>query len=290
MAFLTSGLLRRVALPLRASNPGLYDSLNRVRKSVLTRGRDLDAYQGVAFDRFARRVPIEGRRILEIGSDGDLKLLRQMLARGARAAVGVNNDPDLAVTARDLASGPARLLRADATALPFPDGSFDAVFSVATFEHILDLPAALLELHRVLVPGGVVHTNFGPIWSSGKGHHLRVRVGEQRAWHGNPKLNPLPDFCHLLLDPDQLRAALQSRVSAQLHEPIVEWVYANRGINRMFHHEYLDAFDRSPFEIESVVPERDPVSPQLLRILQFAYPKEQAFDVTNTEVILVKGR
>jgi len=39
-------------------------------------------------------------------------------------------------------------------ALPFPDHSFDAVFSHALFEHLTDKPKALGEIQRVLKPGG----------------------------------------------------------------------------------------------------------------------------------------
>jgi SAM-dependent methyltransferase len=288
MPLLTAGWLRRAALPLRAANPGLYGSLNQLRKRVLTRGRDLAGYQAVALDRFAKRVALRGKCVLEIGCDPEMKLLKQFSAHGAASCIGLNNDPELFAGSSERKDGGLRLVLGDVAALPFPDQSFDALFSVATFEHILDLPRALREMHRVLRPLGVVYANFGPIWSSGKGHHVRVRVGEERAWHGDPRLNPLPDFCHLLLGPAELRAALIGRVSPVLEQPIVDWVYSDTNINRMFHHEYVREFMRSPLRLESLTPERDPLSPQLQRILAFKYPNERAFDITNTEVILVK--
>jgi len=41
-------------------------------------------------------------------------------------------------------------------ALPFPDNSFDAIFSHALFEHLQEPVQALRELWRVLKPGGIV--------------------------------------------------------------------------------------------------------------------------------------
>jgi ubiquinone/menaquinone biosynthesis C-methylase UbiE/uncharacterized protein YbaR (Trm112 family) len=42
----------------------------------------------------------------------------------------------------------------DAHRLPFKDGTFDAIVSYNTFEHLADPPAAAAELRRVLKPGG----------------------------------------------------------------------------------------------------------------------------------------
>jgi len=42
----------------------------------------------------------------------------------------------------------------DATAMPFPDSSFDLIVCQAAFKNFLDPIAALNEMHRVLRPGG----------------------------------------------------------------------------------------------------------------------------------------
>jgi SAM-dependent methyltransferase len=51
-----------------------------------------------------------------------------------------------------------RLVRADVRVLPFPDDSFDAVWCMAVLLHLpkADAPAALVELRRVLRPGGLL--------------------------------------------------------------------------------------------------------------------------------------
>jgi arsenite methyltransferase len=51
-------------------------------------------------------------------------------------------------------AGRVGLVKADATALPFPDATFDAATSIQVYEYIADLSTALAELHRVLRPGG----------------------------------------------------------------------------------------------------------------------------------------
>jgi ubiquinone/menaquinone biosynthesis C-methylase UbiE len=48
-----------------------------------------------------------------------------------------------------------RVVRADVTALPFPDESFDAVVLGEVIEHVADDVSALEETRRVLRPGGV---------------------------------------------------------------------------------------------------------------------------------------
>ena len=49
---------------------------------------------------------------------------------------------------------PVRLSNADATRLPFADGSFDVVYSSGVLQHIPDMAAACREAVRVLKPGG----------------------------------------------------------------------------------------------------------------------------------------
>jgi SAM-dependent methyltransferase len=50
---------------------------------------------------------------------------------------------------------PQSLVCGDTAILPFYSEIFDVVTSVAAFEHFLNVPAVVAELHRVLRPGGV---------------------------------------------------------------------------------------------------------------------------------------
>jgi SAM-dependent methyltransferase len=57
----------------------------------------------------------------------------------------------------------AAALSADATNLPFPDGSFDAIIAAEILEHVPRDGAALAEIARVLRPGGRVAVTV-PAW------------------------------------------------------------------------------------------------------------------------------
>ncbi|MCC7363773.1 MAG: methyltransferase domain-containing protein [Dehalococcoidia bacterium] len=73
---------------------------------------------------------------------------------------GIEPDPYMLERARAHAATlgrPMQLVDARAESLPFPDASFDAVFTTLTFCTVEDVPAALAEVRRVLRPGGELH-------------------------------------------------------------------------------------------------------------------------------------
>jgi SAM-dependent methyltransferase len=50
---------------------------------------------------------------------------------------------------------PICVVAGSAESIPYDDGAFDVVHASSVIEHVLDLEAALAEIHRVLKPGGV---------------------------------------------------------------------------------------------------------------------------------------
>lgn len=89
---------------------------------------------------------------------------------GAMASDLLHRYPDVRLTATDVDDAMvdasrqrltpfgsrATVRRADATALPFPDASFDAVVTFLMLHHVIDWERALAEITRVLRPGGVL--------------------------------------------------------------------------------------------------------------------------------------
>jgi len=98
----------------------------------------------------ARRVELQGKRVLDIGC-GRGEMVRRLLRAGADAH-GFEVQQDMLDAA--VASGvPAQRLKlGDGSALPWPDASFDLVLFVFSFHHVpLDSqPRMLAEVARLL--------------------------------------------------------------------------------------------------------------------------------------------
>jgi len=105
--------------------------------------------------------PASGR-CLDLGCGTGLAL--PLLEAAGWETIGVEvSEPQLARARRRGAT----VLQADAHALPFDDGSYDAVVSILTHTDFDDLRAVFAEVARVLRPGGVfVYAGVHPVFAS----------------------------------------------------------------------------------------------------------------------------
>jgi ubiquinone/menaquinone biosynthesis C-methylase UbiE len=109
-------------------------------------------------------------RLLDAGcGPGSITIgLAEAVAPGE--VIGVDLAAEVLADARSLARerglSNVRFECADAGDLPFPDGSFDAVFAHTLLEHVADGVKVLRELRRVLRPGGPIGVRDCD-WASG---------------------------------------------------------------------------------------------------------------------------
>ncbi len=97
-----------------------------------------------------------GRDVLEIGA-GSGSVAQQILSATPELAwTAIDIDPHMtkSAAARLGAFAGASAKTADATAMPFPDTSFDSVVSCLMLHHIIDWERAVAEVARVLRRGG----------------------------------------------------------------------------------------------------------------------------------------
>ncbi len=95
-----------------------------------------------------RRVGAD-RDVLEVGCGTGLVLAR--VAAFARTAQGIDLSPGMLERARERGLD---VREGSATALPFPDNSFDVAYSFKVLSHVPQLSLALSEMVRVIRPGG----------------------------------------------------------------------------------------------------------------------------------------
>jgi ubiquinone/menaquinone biosynthesis C-methylase UbiE len=129
-----------------------------------------DRYLGPSFfepyanDMAARLDPARHRRVLEIacGTGIVTRRLRERLAPDA-SLVATDLNPAMLALAQNTPVENVTWREADATTLPFTDGSFDAVVCQFGVMFFPEKETAFRETHRVLSPGGVFLFN---VWDS----------------------------------------------------------------------------------------------------------------------------
>jgi len=91
--------------------------------------------------------------VADFGCGRSAPLLRTLLEKGTvKKATGVDLDPDFSAQTNALT-----LFKADLNKpLPLEGSSFDAVFSLATLEHLDEPDLHLREIHRALKPNGLL--------------------------------------------------------------------------------------------------------------------------------------
>ncbi|MCR4322784.1 MAG: class I SAM-dependent methyltransferase [Candidatus Azambacteria bacterium] len=127
------------------------------------------AYVWKELELFTARAK-EGQRVLDFGC-GNGRLFE--LFKGKNISyTGIDQSGALIAHAQerhkeDVARGIAQFIEGAGDPLPFPDASFDCVFSIAAIHHIPSMKkreVMMKELRRVLVPGGTLVVTVWNLW------------------------------------------------------------------------------------------------------------------------------
>jgi len=103
-----------------------------------------------------KQIDWSGKKVLDLGCAGGF-MSEALQARGA-IVTGIDPAKEAIAAARAHASHTGKDISYDigvGEALPYEDGSFDAVVCVDVLEHVADLAQTMREIARVLTPNGL---------------------------------------------------------------------------------------------------------------------------------------
>ena len=188
---------------------------------------------------------LDGKIILEVGCGGNINCLSKYVADNFNIGHITAIDPVALPFKSDNAF---EVRQDDIRSTSFSDNQFDLIISIAAFEHIPDFEVALKEMYRVLKPGGILYTKFGPIWSGPWGHHLWTKGPSQLFTYSNTSL---PPYCHLLMPEEELRTHCQAVMGLTSDDAtaITDFLYHSKDQNRLFYSDYEEIVKESPFHI-----------------------------------------
>ena len=198
--------------------------------------------QKEVFKRFIDEFDITGKKILDIGGKLTEESI-ELLTCKKWVSIDLNNSDKIIQGRYEEKKGDARLLC-------FEDEEFDFIFACNSFEHIQNLEIALSEMYRVLKKGGILYSNFGPIWSAPDGHHLDIVIGDvdYSFW----KSKTLNLFEHLYLSEKELQLKLEQSYEKETVSKIIKSVFYSNW-NRYSFEDYIRIFVMSNFIIEDIM-------------------------------------
>lgn len=149
---------------------------------------------------FRAADPRLGEHALDLGCGPGFLLRELALAVGsAGSVVGMDSSDAMLATAAQRCAGldNVRLEGADAVSLPADSAVFDLACVLQVYAFVRELDVALLELARVVKPGGrvvILDTDFsGIVWESGNRERMRkilAAYDRHVAWPDLPRILP----------------------------------------------------------------------------------------------------
>lgn len=112
---------------------------------------------------------ISGKTVVDFGCGAGLEVV-EMAKNGASRVIGVDIQEKFLQLGREHAEQAGVADRCRFTTSP--DEYADAIIAIDSFEHFADPQAILVEMRKMLKPGGFVLAAFGPTWYHPLGGHL----------------------------------------------------------------------------------------------------------------------
>lgn len=229
--------------------PAFAESISRFNASCSNSSMldSIRSYNHFIIGEFNKIAGLEATTILDVGASPHYYAMEKCFETGVARYVGIGLDIESEdVVLVEEAEG--RLHYMNAENLSFPDESFDRVVSMSAFEHIGDLRKALLEINRVMKPGGKALISFEPLWTCAYGHHLH---------HLGDFIDVVPPWSHLVWDRERMRSHLEIALppNAPVNaDAVVSMVFDDPFINRVGIARMREVFAQAAMVVEWILP------------------------------------
>ena len=198
---------------------------------------------------FHARVNLRGRQLLEVGGVLPNELLFDCL--GVAGYVNIESPDYIEADGEHVYSEQHEtddrkrtiLCNAEDISSHLAPESIDSIFSVACFEHIIDLSAALEACYKCLKKGGSLYSYFAPIYS-----HLQQ--GDHGVIPPHSAFPEKPFGFHLLSQMDQRRKLVNAGITDQKEiQDFLGKVNFDRIPNRLLYEDYERILTESMFYV-----------------------------------------
>lgn len=160
--------------------------------------------------------PLDGRTVLDLAC-GTGRYTRIAYELGAACVYSFDNSSDMLLRGRLSAA-----CTADLTAIPLPNGSVDVIICGLALGHVKSLSEALVEIVRVLVPGGIACVSDLHPYQTLSGAKRTFAASDGRYYAVEHYLHLLEDYITLSAEVGLwLQALREPRLSAGNGNPVV---------------------------------------------------------------------
>ena len=157
---------------------------------------------------------------------------------------------------------------------PFAEAQFDVVTTLSVLEHIADIPRAFRNIARILRPGGVFVSTFGPVWSSAYGHHLYADPSDPVV---NFSFWQMPGWLHLLGSYTEIKQWFMSQGKTDYEAgEYIRYMFDLDQINRMMFEDYQSNFNQHFLPVTSYNLYTD-CPPHIYQALRQRFPRYTDF-------------
>lgn len=197
---------------------------------------------------FSSFASFRNKVVMEVGCSAGY-LLNAFLSKEEFTAIGADINEEALASGRQEFGDRIRFVKTTLSEIPVPSNSVDIVYSVDTVEHLTKVRDIVLEVYRILRPGGLALIHFCP-WSNPYGSHLTEII--PFPWpHVLFSMETLLGVASRIYDSPDYEAAwyyLDQKTGQKKPNPYRDLDHWNSYLNRMSIRGFNRLIKETPFE------------------------------------------